>query len=230
MPRPPRPDVPGCSHHVVQRGNNRLPCFLSDHDRRTYLLLLGQCLPRFCCDLHAYVLMDNHAHMLISPRIPNGLSKLMQTFGRNYAKTFNHRHGRTGTLWEGRFDSHLVDNDSYLLACYRYIELNPVRARIVEAPGDFRWSSHRGNTGRVFDPLLTPHPLYEELHTDLRQRFSCYQRLFDRPLPEETVDAFRSHLKQRAALGSERFRKMTEEKLKRFTGVRPAHRPRRGSP
>ncbi|WP_026816331.1 transposase [Arenimonas composti] len=227
MPRPPRPDVPGCSHHVVQRGNNRLPCFLGDHDRRTYLQLLGQCLPRYECDLHAYVLMDNHVHLLISPREPKSLPKLMQTFGRNYAVTFNRRYGRPGTLWEGRYDGHLVDNDAHLLACYRYIELNPVRARMVASPEAFPWSSHRGNCGQVFDRLLTPHNLYRELHREPLRRFECYRRLFDQPLPEETVEAFRSHLKQRAALGSDAFRKVTEAKLRRFTGVRPAHRPRR---
>jgi putative transposase len=142
MARLPRIDLPGVPQHVVQRGNNRLPCFLDDGDRLRYVHLLADALVRFACELHAYVLMDNHVHLLLTPRSPGAVSRLMHTFSRNYVGLFNARHGRTGTLWEGRYKACLVDSEAYVLVCSRYIELNPVRAAMVEAPGQYRWSSH----------------------------------------------------------------------------------------
>jgi putative transposase len=128
MARLPRPDLAGVPQHVVQRGNNRMLCFLDDEDRQRYLQCLRAALPRYDCELHAYVLMSNHVHLLLTPARAGAVSRLMQTFARNYAGLFNGRHGRTGTLWEGRYKSCLVDSEHYVLRCYRYIELNPVRA------------------------------------------------------------------------------------------------------
>ena len=151
MARLPRPDLAGIPQHIVQRGNNRLPCFLDDEDRQRYLQLLLEALGRFGCRLHAYVLMDNHVHLLMTPGEASAVSRLMHTFARNYAGLFNHRHGRSGTLWEGRYKSCLVDSDGYFLACSRYIELNPVRAWMVAEPADHPWSSHRTNAGGAYD-------------------------------------------------------------------------------
>jgi putative transposase len=148
MSRLPRFDLPGIPQHIVQRGNNRLPCFLDDDDRQLYLQCLLSALQRFGCRLHAYVLMSNHVHLLITPDEAGALSRLMHTFSRNYAGRFNHRHGRTGTLWEGRYKACVVGSSRYFLACSRYIELNPVRAWMVARPDDYAWSSWRGQVGQ----------------------------------------------------------------------------------
>ena len=135
MARLPRFELAGVPQHVVQRGNNRLSCFLDDEDRQRYLQCLRQALLRFGCKLHAYVLMDNHVHLLLTPDEAGAVSKMMHTFARNYVGMFNGRHGRTGTLWEGSYKACLVDSGRYFLACSRYIELNPVRAWMVAEPG-----------------------------------------------------------------------------------------------
>ena len=225
MARLPRFDLPGIPQHVVQRGNNRLPCFLDDDDRQQYLQCLLQALKRFGCRLHAYVLMDNHVHLLISPGEVGALSRLMHTFARNYARRFNDRHGRTGTLWEGRYKACVVDSSRYFLACSRYIELNPVRAWMVGCPGDYPWSSWRGHAGVRVDPLLTPHPEYLALGRDPVSRASAYKTLFDEALPDELVAEIRHYLLQQKALGSDRFCAWVEARTGRFSGVRQSGRP-----
>lgn len=225
MARLPRPDLPGVPQHIVQRGNNRLPCFLDDEDRQCYLRCLLGALARFGCQLHAYVLMDNHVHLLMTPGEVGAVSRLMHTFARNYVGMFNHRHGRTGTLWEGRYKACLVDSDDYFLACSRYIELNPVRAWIAAEPGDYPWSSHRANAGHVYDPLLSPHACYLALGHDPTSRAMAYRGLFDEALPDDTVAEIRCYLKQQRALGSDRFRAWVEARTGRFATARPPGRP-----
>lgn len=132
MARQRRLDLPGIPRHIVQRGNNRLPCFLDDADRARYRHLLREALLANDCRLHAYVLMDNHVHLLVTPPAAGATSRMMQWLGRQYAAQFNARHGRTGTLWEGRYKACLVDDADYLLRCVRYIDLNPVRARMTD--------------------------------------------------------------------------------------------------
>jgi len=134
MARQPRLDLPDIPQHVVQRGNNRLPCFLDVSDRRRYLQMLNDALLETGCRLHAYVLMDNHVHLLVTPPEMGAIAGLMQRLGRNYVGQFNARHRRTGTLWEGRYKACLVDSASYVLRCYRYIDLNPLRARMTDDP------------------------------------------------------------------------------------------------
>ena len=148
MSRQPRLDLPDVPQHVVQRGNDRIACFRDDTDRHLYLKTLGDVATSFSCALHAYVLMTNHVHLLVTPSDAGSVARLMQSLGRRYVSAFNHRHERTGTLWEGRYKSCLVDCGRYLLACDRYIELNPVRAGLAQRPGDYRWSSHRANSVR----------------------------------------------------------------------------------
>jgi putative transposase len=194
MARLPRFDIPGIPQHIVQRGNNRLPCFLDDHDRRQYLLLLSDALAETGCQLHAYVLMDNHTHLLATPECPGGISEMMQRLGRRYVAMFNRRHGRTGTLWEGRFKSSLVESDRHVLACYRYIELNPVRAGIVAKPEVFRWSSHVGNAFGRMDPLLIAHSSYLALATEPRARAEAYRDIVRERLSDEDIDRIRLHL------------------------------------
>lgn len=230
MARLPRPDLAGVPQHVVQRGNNRLPCFLDDEDRQRYLQCLREGLLRYGCVLHAYVLMTNHVHLLMTPHEVGAVSRLMQTFGRNYAGLFNGRHGRTGTLWEGRYKSCLVDSEQYLLTCYRYIELNPVRARMVDDPAAYPWSSYRANGLGQPNTLITSQATYLALDKEDAGRHAAYRELVQQALSEETLAEIRVYLQQQRALGTDRFREQVQSKLQRFAGVRPAHRPRKESP
>ena len=137
MPRPNRLNLPGVPQHVTQRGNNRQACFFEDADYRLYLSLLAAACQRHQCTVHAYVLMTNHVHLLITPQFAQGVSLLMRDLGRDYVRQVNQAYRRTGTMWEGRFKSSLVDSEDYCLACYRYIELNPVRANMVAHPREY---------------------------------------------------------------------------------------------
>ena len=151
---------PGIPTHVVQRGNNRRQCFFTEHDRHFYLGQLEELAAQFQCAVHAYVLMDNHVHLLLSPSTKDGISVVMKHLGQRYVQHVNTIYRRTGGLWEGRFFSSVVDSGAYLFSCYRYIEMNPVRAGMVRCAADFRWSSHRANIGRECSPLVTPHTDY----------------------------------------------------------------------
>jgi putative transposase len=227
MARLPRFDLPGFAQHVVQRGNNRMPCFLDDDDRRRYLHGLHECLRRYECQLHAYVLMTNHIHLLMTPSVPGAVSRLMQTFGRNYARLFNARHQRSGTLWEGRFKSCLVDSDRYVLRCYRYIELNPVRAWMVAHAKDHPWSSYAANALGASDERLAPHPAYMALGADPDARIEAYRALVDELAPDEELAEIRSCLQQQRALGDSSFQRRVERETSRYAAIRPAHRPRK---
>ena len=226
MARSPRLDIPGIPQHVVQRGNNRLPCFLDDEDRQRYLQCLRQALLRYGCHLHAYVLMSNHVHLLLTPQEKGAVSRLMHTFARNYVGLFNGRHGRTGTLWEGRYKSCLVDSDGYFLACSRYIELNPVRAWMVADPGDHPWSSYGAHADGRVDPLLTAHACYLELGADAAERAAAYKALFNEALSDKVVHEIRMYLQQQKALGTDRFRAWVEARTRRFAAVQSPGRPR----
>lgn len=227
MARQPRFDLPGIPQHVVQRGNNRLPCFLADNDRRRYLNLLGEALLATDCALHAYVLMDNHVHLLLTPPEAGAISRLMQKLGRAYVGQFNARHRRTGTLWEGRYKSCLVDSEGYVLRCYRYIDLNPVRARMTDNPIAYAWSSASAHCSQRADVLLKPHPAYEALGATSETRGEAYRCLLRETLSDDDLAAIRTYLQQQRALGRDDFRTMVEAKTRRFAGVRPAHRPPR---
>jgi putative transposase len=145
MPRLPRYVLPGQPQHVIQRGNNRSPLFNVEADYACFLHYMQDACRRHGCHVHAYVLMTNHIHLLITPESKDGLSKVMQSVGRRYVQYFNTSYQRTGTLWEGRYKATIVDSESYLLTCYRYIELNPVRAKLVGHPAEYRWSSYHAN-------------------------------------------------------------------------------------
>ena len=192
MPRRPRNYQAEISSHVTQRGNNRQRCFFSDRDRLRYLAYLQRASGEYGCAIHAYVLMTNHVHLLVTPREATGISLMMQSLGRSYVQYVNRRLGRTGTLWEGRHNASLVDTEGYWYTCARYIELNPVRAGMVSDPGDFRWSSHRGNTRDWADPLLQPHDLYLVLGDDVASRRRAYRELFDQPVADADLDLIRT--------------------------------------
>ena len=157
MARHPRFPLTGFPLHVVQRGNNRGACFITDADRQTYLAALREAALRYRMQVHAYVLMSNHVHLLATPLVVNAVSRAMQSVGARYVRHFNQAHTRTGTLWEGRYKACLVDEDRYVLAVFRYIDFNPVRAGIATCPAAYRWNSHSGLAGLCAAALLTPH-------------------------------------------------------------------------
>jgi putative transposase len=216
MARRPRLELPGVPLHVIQRGHNRADCFYADADRRLYLACLAQSAARHGCALHAYVLMSNHVHLLVTPAAAGGVAAMMQALGRRYVRLFNDTHERTGTLWEGRFKSSLVDTESYLFNCHRYIELNPVRARMCAAPLEYRWSSHAHYRLGVPNPLVTPHPVFESLGRE------AFAELCRTPLPDATLQRIRESANKGWALGSEAFLDRVEAALGR--SVRPAKR------
>ena len=191
MPRPRRNVLPSVPLHIIQRGNNRLPCFAGRNDYLVYLDMLREYTVDCDCALHAYVLMTNHVHLLLSPGADDSASMMMQRLGTRYVGYFNRRHGRTGTLWEGRFRSSLVQDDRYLMICHRYIELNPIRAGMAEAPSDYPWSSHLANAFGQQNMLLTPHSVYTRLGSDPVTRQSAYRELFREALSDEALDQVR---------------------------------------
>lgn len=177
MARLPRLTLAGLPHHVIQRGNNRQAIFVDRADHETMLALLGENAQRFGIALHAYVLMDNHFHLLATPSTADGLPQWMQAVGRRYVRYFNDRHGRSGTLWEGRYRATLIQTDRYFMACMVYIDLNPVRAGLVAEARDYPWSSHGHYAGLRSDRLLTPHPLYWALGNTPFAREAAYAEL-----------------------------------------------------
>jgi putative transposase len=180
MPRRPRIHLPGLPLHVVQRGHNRDACFFAEEDHLVYREWLGEACKATGCALHAYVQMTNHVHLLLSPPEPEAVSRLMISLGRRYVQYINKTYHRTGTLWDSRYKSSLVQADAYLLLCQRYIELNPVRATMVDDPAHYRWSSYRANGLGQPDSLLTPHVVYSSLGTNEADRLANYRSLFAR--------------------------------------------------
>jgi putative transposase len=206
MPRSLRPDLPGIPVHVVQRGVNRAPCFVVDGDRERYLHWLGQAALAAEVAVHAYVLMDNHVHLLMTAGSRGALSRTMHRLGTHYVPYFNKRHGRVGVLWEKRFHGCLVDTDAYLVACYRYVELNPVRAAMVHAPGDYRWSSYRHNALGARDDLVTPHPVLRAMGLDDASRRAAYRAIVDAGRPGDEWAEIRREAARNGAFGSAGFR------------------------
>ncbi len=229
MPRRPRIALPGLPLHVVQRGNNRSACFFADDDYRFYLHWLRRIAEREGCRIHAWVLMTNHVHLLLTPGGADGASRLMQTLGRRYVQYINRTYRRSGTLWEGRFKASLVDADEYLLKCYRYIETNPVRAGMVAHPADYRWSSARSHFLGEPDDLLSDHPGYLALGGNENERRENYAALCRVDLDEEDMAAIRKSADTGQVLGSERFAAEIGAALGVRLAPAPRGRPKRGS-
>ena len=227
MARQPRIDLAGIAQHLIQRGNNRQACFFTDDDRRHYLKWLHEAAGKYGGFVHAYVLMTNHVHLLATGAEKGALGQMMQSLGRRYVRYANSRYRRTGTLWEGRYRSSLIESDRYLLACYRYIELNPVRAGIVTLPGKFRWSSFNRNAYGRKDGLITPHATYLSLGKTDAARFAAYRRLFQDAIDSNDIDTIRDHVNQGKVLGSDMFRNRIEVLLNRRVRVAPPGRPRK---
>lgn len=215
MPRLPRVVVPGEPHHLIQRGNNRTSVFLAPEELTAYRALLQAASAVAGCAIHAYVLMTNHVHLLVTPGDASGAARLMKELSQGYARWFNRRHRRTGTLWEGRYRSAVVDSDRYLLACHRYIELNPVRAKMVAHAADYTWSSVRSNGWGAEDPLLTPHPCYAALGASPAERQAAYRGLLASPFDEAVLAALRRATHTRTAVGADAFVGMLASQLQR---------------
>jgi putative transposase len=199
--------------------------FFSEDDFRFYLEALATAASSENVVVHAYVLMTNHVHLLVTGEAPDGISNLMKRLGQCYVQRVNRTYGRTGSLWEGRFRSCLVQADNYLLACQRYIELNPVRAGMVNKPGDYRWSSFRANTGQAIDPMLTPHAVFLDLGAGAERRHSAYRELFDEHLDPAVVARIRESAHGGFVLGSERFQREIAFMLGRRTWKGSPGRP-----
>ncbi len=189
MARLPRLDIAGVAQHVVQRGNNRQACFVSEYDFVRYREELEDAATRHACSVHAWVFMTNHVHLLVTPSEVGGVSRMMQAIGRRYVGGFNARHARTGTPWEGRFKATLVAGDRHVLACYRYIESSPVRAGMADTPAGYRWSSHAVNALGQRDAFVVPHETYTRLGTEGEDRCAAYAALFSHALDDATIDA-----------------------------------------
>ena len=225
MARTPRFDIPGIPQHLVHRGVDRMACFARHWDYARYLEELHSSARKFECAVHAYVLMTNHVHLLVTPPEEGATGRMMQRLGRRYVGYFNTCHLRTGPLWEGRFKSCLVDSDDYLLRCQRYIELNPVRAGIVRSPLAYPWSSHRHYALGESNPLLSAHPTLLALSADQERRRAAYVRLVGSQIDDTELDHLRLHLRQGRPWGNPRFQLQVENLLGRRARTRSRGRP-----
>ena len=231
MARLPRVCPVGVPQHVIQRGNNRQVCFASEQDFAAYANWLKEYAKKFQVDVHAWVLMTNHVHLLCTPRVDNAVSQLMQALGRQYVRYFNFSYKRTGTLWEGRFKSCLVQQEDYLLQLYRYIELNPVRAGMVKQPSDYVWSSYQINALGKESELCIPHSCYLALGRDAIKRQANYRDFFKNHVDGEILGSIRDSVNKGFVFGNSRFeaeiesltgRRMTASKVGRPVGWRKA--------
>lgn len=226
MPRCPRLEFPGFPLHVTQRGVNRCAIFVDNIDRRHFYDLLRDAMAEHDIAVHTYVLMGNHVHLLLTPPAQEALSRAMRNFGQCYVQAFNKRHRRSGTLWQGRFKSCLVDTERYLLTVYRYIELNPVRASMASLPEHYRWSSVHANLGLIDDPLVTPHPSFLAQGIDPQVRTHAYRTWLREGVGDDELENIRAHLQQERALGDTKFQAMVEKALGRPVKLRKRGRPR----
>jgi putative transposase len=224
MARLPRLYLEDCPQHIIQRGNNRQVCFFTDEDYAFYLDRLHKAAEKYHVAIHAFVLMTNHVHFLATPSEETSISLMMQSVGRSYVGYVNHTYQRTGTLWEGRYKSTLVDSERYLMTVSRYIELNPVRAAMVEHAAEYPWSSYQSNALGKEIKLITPHDLYVQLGKTPSKRQARYRALFDGHMPSHTLDEIRSATNKAWVLGDARF----QQQVEKATGRSAAPRQRGG--
>ena len=227
MPRLSRLCPESIPQHIIQRGNNRQICFACDDDIAAYATWLKDYSQKYEVEIHAWVFMTNHVHLLVTPRIENGVSLMMQSLGRKYVCYFNRSYQRSGTLWEGRFKLCLVQSVDYLLRCYRYIELNPVRAGMVEDPAEYSWSSYQANALGEEIELLTAHEEYLKLGSNLEERLINYRALFCYDLGDEVLEEIRKSVNKGLALGGDKFKDEVEFTLKHRVRPLKAGRPKK---
>lgn len=226
MPRRARSYIPDLPYHIVQRGNNREACFIEPEDYLFYLELWKNISKRYGVSVHAYCLMTNHIHFLVSPEKNDSISTTMKVVGSRYAQYINLKYKRTGTLWEGRHRSSLIQTEKYLLTCYRYIELNPVRAGMVKRPEEYQWSSY-GMNAWGDQGWLTPHTEYLALGKNTEERCYAYRDIFKTQLSEQNLHLFRKAAHYCQPIGDERFRQFIEAKYGLKLGQTKRGRPRK---
>ena len=227
MPRKPRFYMPGAPVHAVQRGHNKSAIFFADFDYLEYLRCLKQVSDTCGCAIHAYVQMTNHVHLLMTPEDSTSVSRLFQGLGRHYVRYINETYGLRGSLWEGRYKSTLIQSQTYLLICQRYIEMNPVRAGLVDHPAKYRWSSYSANALGVSNSILSKHAEYQLLGRSPEDRQSTYRGLFDTTLGSEEIALQRSALQTGTPLGNDRFRSQIEAVSGRKVGFLMRGRPKK---
>ncbi len=227
MPRRSRIIVPNIPLHIIQRGNNQQACFFADEDYLFYL----DCLKEYACSskclIHAYVLMTNHVHLLITPKKTDSAGDLMKRLGQRYVQYINRTYKRSGTLWEGRFRSAIIEQEAYLFTCQRYIEMNPVRAGMVKEPGEYRWTSYHVNGQGEKSDLITHHFFYHGLGQTEAERQTSYKELFDHELESGEIEKIRKATNGNFALGTDRFKEEISEMLGRRVSPGKAGRPRK---
>lgn len=226
VPRSPRYSLIGVPQHVIQRGNNRQPTFFVEDDFRFYLQCLKAATTAHDCDVHAYVLMTNHVHLLMTPRRTNAIGKVIQSLGRRYVRYINATYQRSGTLWEGRYKASVVESETYLLVCSRYIELNPVRSKLVADPADYPWSSYHWHALGKTNPLITDHSAYLALGRTHEERHQAYRGLVRDQVDPARLQEIRESVNQCRVLGSERFKDDIEAVLSRRVRPGKAGRPK----
>lgn len=228
MPRKPRFFVPGAPVHVVQRGRNRSAIFFDDLDYLEYLRCLKQAADECGCAVHAYVLMSNHVHLLLTAEQADSVGRLFQSIGRDYVRHINTTYQRHGGLWEGRYKSHVIESHAYLLSCMRYIEMNPVRAGMVDHPAKYRWSSYVANALGISNAILTMHSEYAALGKLSDDRLAAYRRLFDdaNSVADE-LSLLRNALQTGTPLGNDKFKGEIESALNLKVGYARRGRPQK---
>ena len=225
MPRKPRFYLPDIPAHVMQRGHNGEPVFFGDQDYLEYLKILKRVSDACDCAVHAYVLMTNHIHLLLTPRAGESISRLFQECGRQYVTYINHAYRRRGTLWEGRHKGIIVESAAYLLTCMRYIELNPVRAGLVTRPEHYRWSSYAANALGEDNCIVSPHDEYVGLGPTPSGQREAYRALFNAELTADELGRIRNCTQSGTPMGSERFKERLEKTLSKKVGGEKRGRP-----
>lgn len=225
MPRKKRFYQPGVPAHVFQRGHNKDPVFFDDRDYLAYLRFLKAAADELECLIHAYVLMTNHVHLLATPKAENDISLLFQNIGRHFVPYINKTYQRRGSLWEGRHKGNVLDSEPYFLTCMRYIEMNPVRAAMVEHPGQYRWSSYAANAQGIDNVILQPHALYLALGGSPEARQAAYRAGFDIEVQPDELELIRACLHSGTPLGNDQFKKTIESVIGCRVGYRRRGRP-----
>ena len=226
MARLPRLVIPHQPHLLIQRGHNRQPVFLDDEDHRRFLEALAAASRDTRVAIHAYVLMADHIHLLLTPPTADALGRMMQRLGRQYVPAFNERHQRSGTLWDGRFRAAVLEPERFLLDAQRHLELNPVRHKLVSRPQDWPWSSAAHHIGLRRDPLITEHPLYWQLGNTPFEREAAYRATHERPLDDARAQEIRNASEKGWALGGEAFLRAAGKSTERRLSPMPKGRPR----
>ncbi len=225
MPRKQRFYIPGIPAHVMQRGHNRNPIFFAEKDYREYLKILKRVAEPYECQIHSYVLMTNHVHLLLTPGRDKSISQLFQALGRLYVTYINKTYKRSGTLWEGRHKGNIIETQTYFLTCMQYIELNPVRAGMVKHPADYPWSSYSANGQGQSNAILTPHNEYLSLAKEQSERLKNYRKLLGSKINTQILTDFRESIRSGTPLGSQNFLEKIEKTLNCKVGYTKQGRP-----